>query len=56
MERSGCDRGYDAETAQRSCDERAKRPKQPELASEPEIAKRVREMLKKRWSPHAIAR
>ena len=52
VERSGCDRGYDAEIAQRVCDERAERPK---LVSESEIAERVREVIKKGWSPQAIA-
>ena len=44
LKRSGCDRGYDAETAQQACDRRARRPKQPKLVSEPQIAKRVREL------------
>ncbi len=47
--------GYDASVAQRFADLRARRPKQPKLAADPELAAKVHERQVMRWSPHAIS-
>ncbi len=47
--------GYDASVAQHLTDQRARRPKQPKLVVDRELAEMVHERQMMRWSPHAIS-
>lgn len=47
--------GYTADGAQADADTKAKRPKTPKLAADPQLGRKVTELLERRWSPHAIA-
>ncbi len=56
QKRNSRDNGdYDASVAQRFADLRARRPKQPKLVADRELAAKVRERQVMRWSPHAIS-
>ncbi len=56
LNRNSCDNGgYDASVAQRFADLRARRPKQPKLVADRELAAMVHERQVMRWSPHAIS-
>ena len=55
LARGGGRCGYGAEAAQAAAHSRAARPKAPKLASDPEMAQAVLELLAERWSPHAVA-
>ena len=55
IDRSSTPGGYDAEVAQTAADARARRPKTPVLAADPELAAAVTEGLRARRSPHALS-
>ena len=45
---------YAAGSAQADADRKAMRPRTPKLVADPQLAAEVTELLKWRWSPHAI--
>ena len=55
IDRSSTPGGYDAEVAQAAADARARRPKTPVLAADPELAAAVTDGLRARRSPHALS-
>ena len=42
--------GYTADGAQADADTKAKRPKTPKLAADPQLGRKVTELLERRWS------